>query len=126
MTMQLIWGFAVVVLVLLLGVAIIVASTRYGWPVPRAIGWVLVVVIGMMALSVGAVSLADSGLFPWLIPWGLLLGPVVALVVGLALIISHRHRQSPHTITVATVLLVLGLLGVFCFIAFLVSMVGIL
>ncbi len=122
--MELIWEFAAELLVLLLGVAVIVASTRYGWPVARAIGWVLVVVIGMMALTFGAVSLADSGLFPWLMPWGLLLGPVVALVVGLALIISRRHRRSPHTITVATVLLVLGLLGVFCFIASLVGLAG--
>ena len=118
--MELIWEFAAELLVLLLGVAVIVASTRYGWPVARAIGWVLVVAVGMMELSMGAVRLPviRLGLL------GLLVGPVVALVVGLALIISPRHRRSPHTITVATVLLVLGLLGVFCFIASLVGLAG--
>ena len=117
--MELIWEFATVLLVLFLGVALIVASTRYGWPVPRAIGWVLVVVIGMMTLSMGAVRLPviRLGLL------GLLVGPVVALVVGLALIMSPTYWQNRKTRTIAIVLIVMGLLATLYCIAGLIAIV---
>ncbi len=114
--MQLIWVFATVLVVLFLGVALIVASTRYGWPVPRAIGWVLVGGIGMMALSFGAMQ---SPL--WAL--GSFVGPVVALVVGLVLIISPTRRQNRKTRTIAIVLIVTGLLAILLCIAWLMALV---
>ena len=121
--MEVIWVFAVVVLVLFLGVALIVASSRCGWRVGRAvgrtIGWVLVVGIGMVALSVGAARV----LLPWLGLLSILVGPVLALVVGLALIMSPTYWQNRKTRTIAIVLIVTGLLATLYCIAGLIAMV---
>ncbi len=118
--MELIWEFATVLLVLFLGVALIVASTRYGWPVARAVGWwVLVAVIGMIALSVGAARV----LLPWLGFLSILVGPVLALVVGLALIMSPTYWQNRTTRTIAIVLIVTGLLATLYCIAGLIAIV---